>query len=333
MKPRHVAALCGLALYSLGLIGALLLSAGAAAAEQASKADAPSGGQPAATPQRFFDDFGYDRAEQLASVGGWTLRDGPGHPGVDGARWRADAITLADDETTAGNKLLRLNARTDGTGAGTVQAQLCHARKYLAGTYAARVRFADQPVSGIDGDPIIQTFYAVSPLRFDYDPEFSEMDWEYLANGGWGSDKTRLYGITWQTVRIDPWQAFNQPHEEFGALDNQWHTLVMQVLPPPVGRTRWFLDGRQITEHSGRNHPVVPMAISFNLWFSSGGLLPASDAPRVYRQDVDWVFHARNEVLSPADVEAAVIASRRSGIARLDAVPPAEPALASPCNF
>ncbi|WP_374561895.1 glycoside hydrolase family 16 protein [Ideonella sp.] len=318
MKPRHAAALLGLALYSLGLIGAVLLSAGNAGA---------------AEPQRFFDDFGYASTEQLAKEGGWTLRDGPGHPGVEGAQWRADAIGLAPDEALPGNQLLRLNARTDGTGAGTVQAQLCHARKYLAGTYAARVRFADEPVSGADGDPVIQTFYAVSPLRFDYDPQFSEMDWEYLANGGWGSDKTRLYGITWQTVRLDPWQAFNQPHEEFGPLGGRWHTLVMQVLPPPIGVTRWFVDGRQITEHSGRNHPVVPMAISFNLWFSSGGLLPPSAAPRVYRQDVDWVFHARNEVLSPADVDTAVAAWRQAGVARRDTVPPAEPALASPCNF
>ena len=334
MKSRHAMALIALALYSVGVIGAVLLSAsGAAAAEQASKADAPSAGLPAAGSQRFFDDFGYDRAEQLASIGGWTLREGPGHPGIDGAHWRADAIAIANDESTAGNQLLRLTARTDGTGAGTVQAQLCHARKYLAGTYAARVRFADQPVSGVDGDPVIQTFYAVSPLRFDYDPEFSEMDWEYLANGGWGSDKTRLYGITWQTVRLDPWLAFNQPHEEFGALGNQWHTLVMQVLPPPIGHTRWFIDGRQVTEHGGRNHPVVPMAISFNLWFSSGGLLPASSEPRVYRQDVDWVFHARNETLSPAEVEAAVSDWRRGGVKRRDTVPAAEPALASPCNF
>lgn len=333
MKPRHAAALAGPALYSVGLIVALPLSAGNAPAEQASKADAPAGQAPPAVPQRFFDDFSYDSAEQLARLGGWALRHGPGYPGVEGAAWRADAIGLVDDEAAAGNRLLRLTARTDGTGAGTVQAQLCHARKYLAGTYAARVRFSDQPISGVDGDPVIQTFYAVSPLRFDYDPEFSEMDWEYLANGGWGSDKSRLYGITWQTVRLEPWHAFNQPHEEFGALGHQWHTLVMQVLPPPIGRTRWFLDGRQISEHSGRNHPVVPMAISFNLWFSPGGLLPASAEPRVYRQDADWVFHARNEVLSPAEVDNAVAAWRRSGTQRQDSVPAAEPPLASPCNF
>ncbi|HEV8691537.1 MAG TPA: hypothetical protein VGQ91_14650, partial [Ideonella sp.] len=80
-------------------------------------------------------------------------------------------------------------------------------------------------------------------------------------------------------------------------------------------------------------HPVSPMAISFNLWFSPSGLLPASTVPRVYQQDVDWVFHARNELLSPAEVEAAVVGWRRAGVTREDHVPAAQPALASPCNF
>lgn len=281
--------------------------------------------------QRFFDDFSYPAASALAQ-GGWVLRDGGGHPGVEGARWRADAIGIASDEAEAGNRLLQLEARTDGTGPGTVQAQLCHARKALGGTYAARVRFADVPAAGADGDPVVQTFYAVAPLRFDHDPLFSELDWEYLANGGWGSERTRLYAITWQTVKLDPWEAYNAPHEQFTALGGAWHTLVMQVAPAET-RTRWYLDGKLLAEHGGRNHPVVPMAISFNLWFSPGGLLPPSATPRVWRQQVDWVFHARDALLAPAEVEAEVQALRRAGTARVDSVPPAEPPLASPCNF
>ena len=186
---------------------------------------------------------------------------------------------------------------------------------------------------GADGDPVIQTFYAVAPLRHDFDPEFSEIDWEYLPNGGWGSEKTRLYGISWQTVRIEPWLAYNGSHEEMGALgagDAAWHVLLMQVAG---GRVRLFLDGRQVAEHGGRNYPVVPMSINFNLWFSPGGLLPAGGPVRRYEQDVDWVFHARNEVLSPAQVEAAVAAYRRQGRGREDTVPAAQPALDSRCDF
>jgi len=282
----------------------------------------------------FFDDFSYANTAALTAQG-WMLRSKAGHPGVPGAAWAESAITLVDDGHQRGNRLLRLQASTDGTGPGTRQAQACHQRKYLEGTYAARIRFSDTPVSGIDGDPIIQTFYAVSPLRHDFDPEFSELDWEYLANGGWGSEKTRLYGISWQTVRLEPWQSHNQAHEEFvqlGAADGQagWHILMMQVAE---GRTRWFLDGRQLAQHGGRNYPVVPMSINFNLWFSPGGLLPASAEPRVYQQDVDWVFHARNEVLTAEQVQATVQGLRARGAPRLDQVPAARPAVASSCDF
>jgi hypothetical protein len=80
----------------------------------------------------------------------------PGLPARLGRR----GVALVDDPQQPGNRLLRLSARTDGTAAGTVQAQVCHARKYLEGTYAARVRFSDAPVQGPDGDVVVQTFYA-----------------------------------------------------------------------------------------------------------------------------------------------------------------------------
>jgi hypothetical protein len=283
---------------------------------------------PAAAPERFFDDFSYADTAAMAAKG-WTPREKAGHPGVEGATWSAAQFRLLDDPLSQGNRLLRLTASTDGTGVGTTQAQLCHARKYLEGTYAARIRFSDQPVAGVDGDPVIQTFYAVTPLKHDFDPDFSEMDWEYLPNGGWGSEKTRLYGIAWQTVQLNPWQAHNQQHEEFGSLEG-WHQLMMQV---SEGKVKLFLDGRQIATHGGRTYPVSPMSINFNLWFSPGGLLAKTEQARRYEQDVDWVFHARNEVLSPAQVNAEVAKFRTAGIAQTDNVPAAKPALSSLCDF
>ena len=276
----------------------------------------------------FFDDFSHADHTALASAG-WTLRDAAGHPGVPGAAWRPDAISLVDDPARKGNRLLRLTARTDGTPEGTVQAQLCHARKLLDGTYAARVRFSDAPVQGADGDPVVQTFYAVAPLRHDFDPDFSEIDWEYLPNGGWGSERTRLYAISWQTVRIEPWQAHNSAHEAFGSHAG-WRTLVMQVAG---GKVRHHLDGKLLVEHGGRNVPVVPMAIALNLWFSPAGLLPVSAVPRIYEQDVDWVFHARGRVLTPAQVDAEVRSLRRRGTTHADTVPAANPPLVSRCDF
>jgi len=289
---------------------------------------ASAGARTPASAGLLFDDFSYADLGELRA-GGWTPRSQAGHPGVPGALWSAEQFSLVADPQQPGNRLLRMTARTDGTGAGTRQAQLCHARKYLEGTYAARVRFNDQPLRGLDGDPVIQTFYVVSPLKHDFDPNFSELDFEYLPNGGWGSDKTRLYGITWQTVQLEPWQAYNQSHEEMGSLDG-WHVLMMQIAD---GKTRLYLDGRLLAQHGGRNYPVVPMSINFNLWFSPGGLLEKSDEARVYEEDVDWVFHARKQVLSHKQVMAEVSRLRAGGVKHIDTVPAANPALPSLCDF
>ncbi|OYU42647.1 MAG: hydrolase, partial [Burkholderiales bacterium PBB4] len=230
-----------------------------------------AGAQIAQAQELFFDDFRQESLTALADHG-WTVRQAPGHPGIVGARWGAGSVALVPKSSGATNQVLRLRATTNGSGEGTQQAQICQQRKFFEGTYAARVRFSDTPVRGLDGDAVIQSFYLVSPLKHDFDPEFSEVDWEYLPNGGWGDTRTRLYGITWQTVRLDPWQAHNQAHEEFRSMDG-WHTLVLQVMH---GKTHHWLDGVEVAVHGGRNYPVVPMSLNFNHWFSPGGILEVS---------------------------------------------------------
>jgi hypothetical protein len=255
-----------------------------------------------------------------------VLRSAAGHPGVAGARWSPQSLTTVADEAQPGNRLLRLEARTDGTPAGTVQAQACHRRVALHGTYAARVRFSDTPAAGADGDPVVQAFFAAGPLRHDFDPAFSEIDWEYLANGGWGSPHTRLYAIAWQTVRLEPWQAHNAAQELMGSHAG-WRILVMQV---DAAGSRWFLDGREVARHGGRNTPVEPMALAFSVWFSPAGLLPAGRERR-WHMDVDWVLHLPDAVRSPAAVGSLVAGLRARGVARRDTV--ADRGLPSRCDF
>ncbi len=276
----------------------------------------------------FFDDFRHPDLNAFAARG-WIHRNAAGHPGIPGAQWGPATVALVADPQLPGNQFLRLRASTDGTAAGTTQAQVCHARKYFEGTYAARVRFSDEPVAGQDGDVVVQTFYLVSPLRHDFDPTFSEVDWEYLPNGGWGDPTTRLYGITWQTVRLEPWQAHNQAHEEKRSVAG-WHTLILQIKD---GRTQHWLDGVRVAEHGGRNYPVVPMSLNFNLWFSPGGLLPVSKIHRVYEQDVDWVLHVKDQLISPGHVDALVQSQRDTRQFAVDTVAAATPALPSTCDF
>ncbi|HKU13796.1 MAG TPA: glycoside hydrolase family 16 protein [Steroidobacteraceae bacterium] len=272
-----------------------------------------------------FDDFSYRSLEAFRG-NGWIARTAVGWPGIAGATW-SDNVSFVDDPAGAGNRLVRMTASTDGTT--TRQAQLCHQRKYLEGTYAARVRFSDGPVSGPDGDQIVETFYTIAPLKAPLDPDYSEQDFEYLPNGGWGGGDLTLHTTTWETFRPEPeWLQVSTSNARRGSLDG-WHTLVLQIANHEV---RYFLDGAPLATHGEPYYPEDHMSINFNLWFIREGLI-ASREPRVYTEDVDWVLHAAGSVLSPGEVQQQVAALRKAGVAFRDTVPAMQPPLASPCDF
>src|SRR5262249_32182087 len=155
--------------------------------------------------------------------------------------------------------LLRLTSSTDGTATGTSQAQVCQQRKFFEGTYATRVRFTDVPDSGPDGDQIVETFYAISPLEAPLDPNYSELDWEYLANGGWNVTDPTVFVTSWATAQRDPYIADNTFTTATGSLSG-WHTLLFQVAN---GSINYFLDGTLIATHGGKYYPEVPMSINY----------------------------------------------------------------------
>ena len=283
---------------------------------------AVSGSNAAARPQPariLFDDFSYATPQQLAAH--WIARTEPGWPGIRGGRWSADNVSLD-------HGVLRLTSSTDGTAAGTSETQVCHERKYLAGTYATRVRFRDTPSVGPDGDTIVETFYAISPLQAPLDPEYGELDFEYLPNGGWDTAAPTLYVTSWETASIDPWIPVNAHTSTVASLDG-WHVLVVQV---GQGKVRFFVDGRLRATDREPYYPKVPMSINYNLWFSGFGSVQAGPLRR-YEEDVDWVFHRAGAPLSPAQVASEVATLRRGGVRYRDTVPPDDPPLESPCNF
>lgn len=279
----------------------------------------------AAEPEQvLFDDFSHQSFESF-NKGGWIVRSAVGWPGIEGATWN-DAVAFIDDEQEPGNRLVRMSAKTDGRT--TRQAQFCHQRKYLEGTYAARVRFSDRPVSGPDGDQVVQTFYNIAPIKAPLDPDYSEQDFEYLPNGGWGGTDLALHTTTWETFRLEPWQQVSASNSQRGSLEG-WHTLVMQLEKPEV---RYYLDGKLIATHGEPYFPEEHMSINFNLWFIRQGLID-STKERVYQEDVDWVFHAAGRSLGPEAVEQQVKKLRAAGISFRDTVPATKPALVSPCDF
>lgn len=248
----------------------------------------------------FFDDFTYSALDEM-TANGWIVRSGSGWPGVTGATFRPENVSFVDYPDLAGNRLLRMTSSTDGTSVNTFQTQVCHQRKYLEGTYAARVRFSDTPTFGRDGDQIVQTFYTITPYDRPFNPAYSEMDYEYLPNGGWGGSELTFHVTTWETVQIEPWDADNKSNSIQGSLAG-WHTLVTQVMR---GTVRYFIDGDLIAQHGGAYYPDAEMSINFNLWFIEGGLVQ-SEGVREYQEDVDWVFHQAGILLMPEDVEAKI---------------------------
>jgi hypothetical protein len=264
--------------------------------------------------QILFDDFSYSVLDEM-TWNGWVVRDGTGWPGVTGATFRAENVSFVDYPDPADNRLLRMTSSTDGTGENTYQTQICHQRKYLEGTYAARVRFSDQPVSGIDGDQIVQTFYTITPYVEALDPNYSEMDYEYLPNGGWGGSDLSFYVTTWETVQIEPWNADNTSNSVQGSLAG-WHTFVTQVIG---GTVRYFIDGQLVAQHGGKYYPDAPMSINFNLWFIDGGLVQA-EGVRQYEEDIDWVFHEAGVMLMPEEVIAKVNELRDNAVTFTDTV-------------
>src|SRR2546430_11174553 len=178
--------------------------------------------------QVLFDDFNYSTHKELLSHG-WIIRTAAGWPGVPGATWRKEGVSFVRDPEHPGNRALRMISATDGNGPNTTQTQICHERKYLEGTYAARVRFVDDPMSGPSGDQLVESFYTISPLKAPMDPDYSELDFEYLPHGGWGVSGPTLYSTTWETFSPEPnWKKDNIFQLSNGSQAG-WHGLANQV--------------------------------------------------------------------------------------------------------
>jgi hypothetical protein len=314
------------------LIAALhVAAAGAALIGVASHAQSGSTAVAPADRPVLFDDFTYADAKAM-SERGWVARTKKGIPGVPGASWGMQGVSFVSDRDEPDNRLMRLASSTAGDGASTNQIQLCHQRKYLEGTYAARVRFEDGPTSGPDGDEIVETFYAISPAS---EPGFSEVDFEYLPNGGWGSEGPTLWVTSWAPwgrVRPKPPDAEhdqdNTSSQRQGSFEG-WHVLVVQVADESV---QYLLDGEPIATHGDGYAPTAPMSINFNLWFVEQGLLE-SKAPRQYVEHVDWVYHEVGAVLTSEEVETRVAELRRTSTSFRDTVPAWSPTLPSVCDL
>lgn len=267
---------------------------------------------------QFFDDFSYTSpSDARLAENGWYVRSRPGGPGITGAKWAPGNVTFPVD--TVG-QVLRLKASTSGTAKTTVQAEVgTTSQKFFEGTYAARVYFSDTPASGTDGDLVNQTFFTISPYNQDKDPLYSELDFEYLPNGGWGTKTSTLFNTSYFTYTETPqWWCDCETRTTSGSLQG-WHTLVMQVMD---GTVTYLVDSKTVFETTDKYYPRQGMSIVFNHWFLNDGLL-RSKKSRTYEEKIDWVYFAEDELVTPDAIATRVSQFRSSGTTFTDTVLPA----------
>ena len=262
----------------------------------------------------FFDDFSYSSvAEPAFAAQGWYVRTGDGGPGVADCRWESEQVRFLSEPADEAVQLMRLVATTDGTGAGSVQAEVYTSRQFFYGTYAARVRFSDQPAEGsVAGDGLVQAFFTITPWSMANSPEYSEVDFEYLPSGGWGRATSTLWQTTW--AQAEPVSNTHDAQEQSHA---GWRVLVFVVTD---GEVRYFVDGVQVASHGVPYAPVSIMGLHFNHWFIDGMLKPESGT-RSWYQDVDWVYHVADVALTPDAVLQRVTAMRAFGLERWNSMP------------
>ena len=279
--------------------------------------------------QILFDDFSYSNTAQFTN-NGWRIRTWACGPGLANGTWSTANVSFVNDPASSGNKLMRLKASTNVNGnnintatnrsttGASSQTEVARVEQvYKNGTWAARMFFADTPSTGPDGDTVIETFFGLTDYIEGAEP-YSEIDFEYLANGGWwtGSGTPAMWMTTYRIVDFsDPTSRGHTVRT--GSLAG-WRTLVAQVMD---GYVSFYIDGVFQEGFSGAVAPDHPMYLMFQIWFSNDCFDPACNTRgylntstyREYYEDIDWVYFEKDNIVSPALVNQAVANLRAAG--------------------
>lgn len=269
----------------------------------------------------FFDDFDYDTSLDQDFRTLWIDR-----PTEDGWGAAGHAASFVDvDDGAVDSRVMVLSSSTsdaDGPSTSRVESRfeiVGDNSSPAAGTYAALVQFGD--LQGTDAaEANIQSFYAIHPA-YDDNPDYSEVDFEYLTNRGWnGTDPGDFLQVVSWDAKTDPQDSapanqddrvlntteLAQSYQGSGqdGLDGQWSLLVFQV--DDGGQIRYFVNTDQaVVEEGNPGTPFVPayrvdhpMALAFSNWLCG----PPAGGSRQYDMLVDWVYYSPDNELKPSEV-------------------------------
>ncbi|MGW0467010.1 cellulose binding domain-containing protein [Streptomyces sp. NPDC003027] len=256
-----------------------------------------------------FDNFHYTGPNDPAlAANGWEVRTGEGGPGIKDT-WAPSHISFPSTADTKGGQALQLRLTTDGTKQGTKQSELLTTKPdFSTGTLAARVHFSDKPTDGRDGDHINESFFAISPDHRS--TKYSELDFEYMPNGGWGAVGPRLDTTSWRSS--------TQGDRVTRSLENKslkgWHTMMISAVD---GKVVYSMDGRELFSHGSEHFPREHMSIHFSAWLVD---LPFK-GDRTWDMRVDWTYYQAGQKVSLEDVEKAVDGFHADGTNYVNTLP------------
>jgi hypothetical protein len=260
----------------------------------------------------YFDDFTYENGSDPLLTGfGWTIRSGGGGPGPSESIWDNSLVAFIADTVRSGNRLMKLSAWTEGSGASCHQSEVYSLKKFERCTFAAKIIFTDNPEEGSDGDGVVQTFFTIADWELAYTDAYCEFDFEYLPNGGWGVTGATLWESSWENV------SDHRSSRQDGSHAGPWQILVIQA---DTMETNYYVNGALAAKHKKPYVVDGRMSINFNHWFIQEQLKASNTSYRRYSYLVDWVFAQKDSMLSPEAVENRIDVLRLKGYPRLDTI-------------
>lgn len=264
--------------------------AGAANAPSTASTQAGAAANPSGTE---FDDFHYfGPSDPALAAHGWQARTGAGGPGIHGT-WSASGVSFPSSASAQGGQVLQLQASTDGSTSGTAQAELqSTATAFTTGTYAARIYFANRPAVGPDGDHVNESFYPISDSTGS--SLYSELDNEYMPNGGWGAPGPAFDTTSWYSATLGE----RVTHRQYQSFQG-WHIVMITAVNDTV---TYSIDGTVLFTSHGKYFPREAMGVHFNEWFID---LPFT-GERSWNMQVNWFYYKANQAVSYQDVRQVV---------------------------
>ncbi|WP_441245305.1 cellulose binding domain-containing protein [Kitasatospora sp. McL0602] len=282
--------------------------AGAVAAAQGSTAPTAAPSAAALPAGVVFDNFHYSGFDDPAlTAHGWQARTDQGGPGIKDT-WQPSDVSFPSEASAQGGQVLQLKASTDGTKAGTRQSELLSTdTNIFKGTFAARIFLSDKPTTGRNGDHLNESFFAIS--SGDTSQHYSELDYEYMPNGGWGVKDPDLDTTSWYSAK-PPDRVTHALRTHLGG----WHTFMVTSMN---GVSTYSMDGKELFSSNGKYFPREAMGAHFSAWFVD---LPFT-GPRSWDMRVNWFYYKADQAVSQADVQKAVDGFYATGTNYVNTVP------------